>query len=216
MKIQAILWDNDGVLLDSETAFFSLTKQCFAQKGLDLESAFWAQYFLGFGERTYQIAMRLGISEKRASELAEWRDHLWYERLLQPVETIPQVEKTLHFLAEKYRMAVVTGAPRSHFTGLHRHHDLLKYFEFCITQDECAQVKPQPDAYLQAAQKLGVSPSQCLVVEDSPRGLRAAKDAGMRCAILRSTLLDETQCQEADDWLDSLSDLCSESWVVKG
>lgn len=214
MDIQAILWDNDGVLLDSESAFFALTKDCFSKKGLVLTEEYWARQFLGYGERTYQIAEQLGLCHKDAMELADWRDQLWYQRLHLPVPTMPQVKETLGMLGAKYRMAVVTGAPRSHFAGLHSHYDLLSHFEFCITQDECSQVKPQPDAFLLAAQKLALNPSQCLVVEDSPRGLRAAKAAGMPCALLQSSLLDKSQCQGVDYWLETMNDLQMEPWLL--
>lgn len=190
-----ILFDNDGVLLDSESAFFSLTRSVFASHGLELSSALWARHFLGEGLHTWLIAGLLGMNETNARSLARERDALWRERLRMPVEQTPGISTLLTELHERgHRMAVVTGAPRNHFEGLHNHTNLLRNFEFCITYDECQQVKPSPDAYLLAAQRMGVDPASCIAVEDSPRGLRAALSAGMRCALLVTSLTDLEMC----------------------
>jgi len=190
-----ILFDNDGVLLDSESAFFSLTRSVFAGHGLELPAARWARHFLGEGLHTWQIACMFGMDEHGSRTLALERDALWRERLRTPVEQTPGIAMLLTELHKRgHRMAVVTGAPRSHFAGLHRHTDLLKHFEFCITHDECPQVKPAPDAYQLAAQRMGLEPAACIAVEDSPRGLRAALTAGMRCALLATPLTDLEMC----------------------
>lgn len=187
------------MLLDSESAFFSLTRSVFASHGLELDSTLWARYFLGEGLHTWQIAGLFGMDESNARSLARERDTLWRERLRMPVAQTPGIALLLTELHERgHRMAVVTGAPRSHFAGLHNHTDLLRNFEFCITYDECPQVKPSPDAYQLAAQRMGVDPAACIAVEDSPRGLRAALSAGMRCALLATPLTDLEMCVGAD------------------
>jgi len=187
------------VLLDSEAAFFSLTREYFARWGLVLESTLWARGFFGEGLRTFQVAMRLGLDETSAHELAAARDAGWRERLRSPVPRTPGMEALLEKLQERgHRMAVVTGAPRDHFEGLHRHTSMLRFFEFSITCDECPQVKPLPDAYLLATHRMGVCPSDCIAIEDSPRGVRAALAAGMRCILFATPLTDTSLCIGVD------------------
>ena len=204
---KAVLWDNDGVLVDSESEFFALTQRVFAEEGLALSAGVWAHAFLGKGLRTWEIANGLGMEASQAESLAEKRDELWRARLLTPISAVQGVEETLQRLTGRIRMAVVTGAPRMHFEGVHRHLDLLCHFEFAITYDECPAVKPLPDAYLLAAQRMHLDPGECLAVEDSPRGLRAARAAGMPCAVLATPLTEMTQCGEADWVIQSIPEV---------
>lgn len=205
--IRAVLWDNDGVLVDSESAFFELTRRVFRDHHLELEPAYWAKCFLGWGMRTSEIAQSLGLPKDEAIRTATHRDILWRQRLKDPVHLNTGVGSMLNELSRKFRMAVVTGAPREHFEDIHRFTGLLRHFETTITADDCAKVKPEPDAYLMAANRLGLSPSECIAVEDSPRGMRAALAAGMRCAILRTDLTDMEQCADATWVLDSIEEL---------
>jgi len=203
----AILWDNDGVLVDSESAFFDLTRRVFRSHHLELEPARWARQFLGEGKHTWQIAFELGLPEDDARRLATQRDILWRQRLKEPVDLCAGVTDTLRKLSKKFRMAVVTGAPRDHFEDIHRFTGLLRFFEGTITSDDCSKVKPAPDAYLLAANRLGIHPSDCIAVEDSPRGVRAALAAGMRCILVKTALTDLSLCEEATWVVDSVSEI---------
>lgn len=208
---RAILFDNDGVLIDSEKEFFAVTRSVFSRAGLTLVASDWARDFLGMGLHTWQIAHSLGMEEASARDLAAQRDETWKNRLRSTVPQVPGMESLLQALSVRgVPMAVVTGAPRGHFEGLHRHHDLQKYFRFSLTYDECAAVKPLPDAYLMAAKRLGVLPEQCLVVEDSPRGVRAAKAAGMHCVLLNTELTDAS----ALSWADQVAENARELAIV--
>lgn len=211
-----LFFDNDGVLLDSEIAFFKLTQQVFAHYDLDLTPSVWARSFLGLGQRTYQIAMQLGLDESTAHQMAKERDALWKVRLESPVDIIPGIDTFLETLrCQGHRMAIVTGAPRSHFEGLHQHTQLLDFFEFSITYDECPQVKPQPHAYLMAAQRMGVDPTTGIAIEDSPRGVQAALGAGMRCVLFTHPLTDLSLCP-TPTWqvahVESLQSLAFQEW----
>jgi beta-phosphoglucomutase-like phosphatase (HAD superfamily) len=86
---------------------------------------------------------------------------------------------------------------RTQTTCIHRFTNLLQYFEAIITMDECPVVKPEPDAYLMVASRMGISPSNCIVIEDSPRGLKAAVAANMRCILIRTQLTDLDLCKGA-------------------
>lgn len=205
--VQMILWDSDGVLVDSERVFFQLTQKVFKNHGVDLDLKTWAQDFLGHGLHTYEIAMKLGMPQEDAKRMATHRDILWGQRLRSPIDLVPGARYVIEELRKENRMAVVTGAPRKHFEDIHQHTGLLPFFETTITMDECPHVKPRPDAYVMAAEQLRVHPSQCLVVEDSPRGVRAALDAGMRCVLIRSDLTVMNLCDSDALVVDSIEDL---------
>jgi HAD superfamily hydrolase (TIGR01509 family) len=98
------------------------------------------------------------------------------------------VTAVLDALHGKCVMGVVTSSRRDHFDLIHERTDLLKYFEFVVTADDCARTKPDPDPYLRAIERSGVAPEECVAIEDSERGLVAATRAGIRCIVVPTTL----------------------------
>jgi beta-phosphoglucomutase-like phosphatase (HAD superfamily) len=85
-------------------------------------------------------------------------------------------------------MGIVTSSEKEHFGLIHRNSGLLQYFDFVIASGDYANSKPHPDPYLEAVRRSGVAPENCLVVEDSRRGLAAAVAAGLRCVVIPSSL----------------------------
>ncbi|HSQ42320.1 MAG TPA: HAD family phosphatase [Fibrobacteraceae bacterium] len=215
-SIRAILWDNDGVLMDSESLFFDVTRRVFREHNVKLEPSYWATNFLGRGMRTFEIAEALGMDPEDAIRAASHRDILWRQRIKDPVPVCPGAVDVLDLLGKTFRMVVVSGAPREHFEDVHRSSGLLRFFETSITMDECPRVKPAPDAYLMAAAQMGVQPSECLVIEDSPRGFRAVQAAGMRCVLVATTLTDLSLCDDADIIVRGLPEILKLSVITRG
>jgi HAD superfamily hydrolase (TIGR01509 family) len=186
--IEAVLWDNDGVLVDTETLFFQTTRLAFAQLGLDLTEEIWGSHYLGAGKTSREIAALLSGDDARISAMLEERNQQYRQVLQQPPVLRPHVRETLDQLSGRVRLAVVTGSPRDQFELMHRSSGLLKFFEAVVTGDECSNPKPNPDLYLAGLKALGVRPERCLAVEDSPRGLTAARAAGVPCLVVPTHL----------------------------
>lgn len=186
--IEAILWDNDGVLVDSETLFFEMTRRFFAEAGLQVEAEYWGVEYLGNAKHSYQIAGELGLAPELIPPLLDRRNAAFVERLRSSVPLMPKVRETIEALSGKVRLAIVTGSPRDKVTLMHAAHDLLDHFEVIVTDDEITNAKPHPEPYLKAMELLGVEPSQCLAVEDSRRGLDSAVAAGLRCIAVPNAL----------------------------
>ena len=87
-------------------------------------------------------------------------------------------------LAQHYQMAIVTTCRRDDFELIHSNLDLLQFMQFVLTREDYAESKPHPEPYLTALQKFSATSSQALVVEDSERGLRAARAAAIDCAVV--------------------------------
>ena len=85
-------------------------------------------------------------------------------------------------------MAIVTSSNPEPFHLIHGQTGLLRYFEFALLPGDYERHKPHPEPYLRAADRMGVDPAECLVVEDSERGLEAAGRAGMRCVVIPNAL----------------------------
>ena len=82
------------------------------------------------------------------------------------------------------RMAVVTSSQRQHFDTMHADISLTRYFEFVLAREDCGKTKPNPEPYLLALERLGMRAESCVAVEDSERGLAAARAAGLRCLVI--------------------------------
>ncbi|NTU68069.1 MAG: HAD family phosphatase [Chlorobiaceae bacterium] len=186
--IHAVLWDNDGLLLDSEALFFDLTSFFFAEAGLRIDETYWGIEYLGNAKHSAQIARELGMPAEVAGPLLERRNEAFVERIRHSVPLMPMVRETIGSLAGKVRMGLVTGSPRDKVELMHGPDGLLHHFEVIVTDDDVANPKPHPEPYLKALERLGLAPEECLAVEDSRRGLASAHAAGIDCIVVPNAL----------------------------
>ena len=186
--IKAILWDNDGLLLDSETVFFELTREVFAEFGFELEKEYWGIEYLGKAKRTRQVAHDFGMRPDLVDRVIELRDSRFLEALHRPISLRPKVRETLDTLAGRFRMGVVTGSPREKVELMHRSSGLGGYFDVVVTHDDVTETKPHPEPYFAALERLEVKPENSLAVEDSERGLTSAHAAGIPCIVVPNHL----------------------------
>ncbi len=207
MMIKAVLFDSDGVLVDSERIFFDATRKAFAQAGAAIDGRIWARWYLSEGRHSAEIARELGISESRIEEVIRQRNADFHDRISRGVPVMPGVPDVLERLRDQYRLAVVTGADREHFDLVHRTTGLVGYFETVVTRDDCREVKPAPEAYLTVLDRLALQPEECLAVEDSPRGAVAAVSAGIMCTVFRTALTNVFLCPPQCTVIDDLSEV---------
>jgi HAD superfamily hydrolase (TIGR01509 family) len=205
--MKAILFDNDGVLADSESIFFRTTREAFAAEGVALDADTWGRLYLTEGKRSAEVAAALGLTPARADQVLRRRNRAFRRRLASGVRLRPHVRRTLKSLHRRLRLALVTGAPRRQLELIHRSTGLLPYFECIVTSDECEREKPHPEAYLQALQRLELPPDECLAVEDSPRGVAAAAAAGLRCVVIPTPLTRLAACGAAWMRLQNVGEL---------
>jgi HAD superfamily hydrolase (TIGR01509 family) len=206
VMIKAILFDSDGVLVDSEQFFFEATCIAFKSAGAALSCNQWAKWYLGEGKRSREVAELVGIPTSLVEDAIARRDELFWNRIDQEgVPLCPGVTETLNHLSQNFRLAVVTGASRKHYDRVHASSGLHNFFEAVITRDEYEQIKPHPQAYLKALQRLGLKPDDCLAVEDSPRGATAALAAGIRCFVIPTCLTDIALCPPDSTILENIT-----------
>ena len=123
---------------------------------------------------------------------------------------IEGVEKTLRALHGKVRMGVVTSSRRQHFEIAHARTGLSKYLDFVLTLEDYRHSKPNPDPYLTAISRYRLEPKQCIVVEDSERGLAAVTAAGLECLIVRTAWSKDGDFAKACRVVDSVDDVAEE------
>jgi HAD superfamily hydrolase (TIGR01509 family) len=181
MPFRAILWDNDGVLVDTEHLYYQATREVLATAGVELTESMYLQLFLVEGRGAWHLAEKKGLSPEQAAALRERRNARYQELVEHQTVPIPGVSEALRALQPRFRMAIVTSSHAEPFAAAHRHTGLLPFFEFVLTREDYQACKPDPEPYLRAVERLGLPRQECLAIEDSERGLRAAKSAGLAC-----------------------------------
>jgi HAD superfamily hydrolase (TIGR01509 family) len=181
-----ILWDNDGVLVDTEGLYFRATQSVLASVDIDLTLRQFKEISLCRGESTFTLAIQRGIKDLEISRLRTERDRIYAEFLAADSCVIDGAEEVLRSLHGRVRMGVVTSTRREHFDVAHASSGLTKYLDFVITREDYQNFKPHPEPYLTAMSRHGLRADECMVVEDSPRGLAAATAAGLPCIIVLS------------------------------
>jgi HAD superfamily hydrolase (TIGR01509 family) len=201
-----ILWDNDGVLVDTEYWYFRATQRALAELGVTLDRPTYLRR-MAHGASSWELAEMAGINAGQITSKRLQRDAYYEQYLAEEAIDIPGVEEILATVARTHKMAIVTTATRAHFELIHRNRTLLRHMDFTLTREDYTASKPDPEPYLLALRKLGASADECLVVEDSQRGLQAALAAGIDCAVVHSPFTASHDFTGASHTLNSLAEL---------
>jgi len=208
VRFAAIIFDMDGVLVDSEPLGLEAMRRVLARHGVPYTERD-NEAFLGVTTPESVRALRarhaLAASEE---ELARQYVANLLELIRERPRPMPGVPEVLaHLCAAGYRLALASSAEpaviKTNVTAL----DLARFFEAVVSGTEVPRGKPAPDVFLEAARRLGLPPHACLVVEDSRNGLLAAKAGGMACAIVPCASTRHQDFREADHRLRTLPDL---------
>jgi HAD superfamily hydrolase (TIGR01509 family) len=186
--IRAVFWDNDGVLVDTEKLYFQATRELLQKAGVTLTKTLFQRISLLEGRSAFDLALEKGVPQQEINRLQMERNRRYTELLAGGVRIMDGVEETLGSLRGKVIQAIVTSSRRSHFDAMHVRTGLLPFFDFILTREDYVLSKPDPEPYRLAMEKSGCLPEECLVVEDSERGLRAALAAGIRCIVVPNDL----------------------------
>jgi HAD superfamily hydrolase (TIGR01509 family) len=186
--IEAVLWDNDGVLMDTERLFFETTRTAFARLGIELIEKVWGSLYLGEGKKSHEIGAILGANSAKLDAVLAERNERFLELLPKTSLVRPKVRETLKALSGRVKMGIATGCRREQLQLMHTGTGLLDFFEVIVTGCQCTNRKPHPEIYLTAMKSLGVTPEYCLAVEDSGRGFAAARAARIPCIVVPTDL----------------------------
>ena len=202
-----ILWDNDGVLVDTEGLYFRATRTVLAEVGVELTPEQFKEISLKRGESTLLLALEQGISRDEIARLRAKRDQIYTEFLRTEPCLFDGAEEVLRALHGQVRMGVVTSTHRQHFEIAHARTGLTKYLDFVIAHGDYQHSKPHPEPYLTALARHQLRPNKCIVVEDSERGLASATAAGLECLIVLSEWTKDGDFQKARKVLGSIAEV---------
>lgn len=178
-----ILFDNDGVLVETEHWYYLATRQALASLGLELPRD---EYLANMadGISAWQAVRDSEMPQAEIKRGRAQRDRYYREYLMTEDLEIEGVTETLAELSETYRMAIVTTSKRPDFDLIHEHRSILDYMEFHLTEEDYERAKPHPEPYLRGLQRFGATAAETIVVEDSARGLKSAIAAGIDCIVV--------------------------------
>jgi HAD superfamily hydrolase (TIGR01509 family) len=211
--IEAVVFDLDGVLVDSEQVWDDIRKKYVIAKGgrwtdraqrdmMGMSSVEWSHY----------VAEELGVDEtpeQISKDIASRVGDVYREAL----PLLPGARKAVERIAERWPLAIASSSNREIIDLVLEAADLGSYFKATVSSEEVGAGKPAPDVYLEAAGRLGVDASACAAIEDSHNGIRSAKSAGMRVIAIPNTHYppDDQSLALADVVLPSLDRLTPET-----
>lgn len=185
MSRRYILWDHDGVLVDTERWYFVATRDVLEGVGIELSQETYLEYMTR-GQPCWDLCRARGMSDQEVSRYRGLRNSIYQEHLRTQSIEIDGVTDVLSTLSRSFEMGVVTTARREDFELIHRSTDLLRFFRFVLTVEDYRRSKPHPDPYLAGLERFGAQPDQAVAIEDSARGLGSTLEAGIDCIVVRN------------------------------
>ena len=207
--IEAVVFDLDGVLLDSEQVWDEVREQLVKERGgrwndrahtemMGMSSVEWSRY----------MHDELGVPdppEKISTEVVRRLEEVYRKRL----PLIDGAQEAVEQLSGRWPLGLASSSNRELIDLVLELSGLARFFHATVSSEEVARGKPAPDVYLEAARRLSVPPNACAAVEDSRNGIRAAKAAGMRMIAIPNPHFppDDESLELADVTLGSIAEL---------
>ena len=207
--IDTLIFDFDGVIIDTETPDYDTWREVFHSYGVELERTWWSQFIGGASGvmDVCQLLEDLTGSRVDRTEVQQRRRR----RYLDVVHASPLLPGVLEYIQEAkhlgLKLAVASSSSHRWVDGHLADRGLLQYFDSVKCSDDVARVKPDPELYLLSVSQLQTRPENVVVIEDSAHGVTAAKGAGVFCVVVPNPMTKDLAIDHADVRLDSLSDM---------
>ena len=214
--LEAIVFDFDGTILDTETPDFETWQEVYRGHGVELPMDVWLQCVGGgtgeFRPDSYLEAL-LG-REIDGERLRTERRERFLDRIrVQPI--MPGVLELIDAAEQRgVRLAVASSSDRKWVESHLQRLGLLERFAAIVTSDDVERVKPDPALYRLAAQKLEVAPERAIAIEDSYNGMLGAQRAGLRCVSVPNSITRDSDFSDADLCLDSIASIAPDDLIA--
>lgn len=209
MSIEAVVFDFDGVIIDTETPDFTTWQDEFRDHGVELSRDLWSGY-IGSSVGTFDIYSHL---EELTGQTLD-RDEVGPRRrgrYLEAVNANPLLPGVMDYLSTArqlgLKVAIASNSSRDWVEGHVAHRGLGGYFEAIRTRDDVEALKPAPDVYLAALDAVGVPPDRAVAIEDSPTGAAAAVAAGLFCVAVPNGMTEALEFARYDLRTGSLAEM---------
>ena len=209
-QVKAVIFDMDGVIIDSEPIHSRVKMDTFAHFGIAFKEEDLALYMGRTSNAIFKETLaKCGRTDIKPEDMAAYK-HAHYLEILQSGEIAPvkgsvELIKSLHEAG--IPLALATSSNVRVMNTVLDSFDIRPYFQSILSGGELPESKPHPAIYLISAERLGVAPADCLVIEDTTNGILAAKRAGMYCVAFRNPHSGKQDLSQADRIVDSLSEI---------
>ena len=213
--LRAIIFDFDGIVVDSEPIIMKLTQEMAAKEGWTVSDEEYYRNYLALDDRG--IVEHLftshgrAVDRRRVEELVNWKSRVYEKIIENGLPAMPGAVDFVRQASQTFPLAIASGSTRSEIMHLLGKLKLRDHFRIVTTADDCERSKPDPEVYMKALTGLKnlpefktdpLLPSQCLAIEDAPGGIEAAHAAGIRCLGLAHSR--------------SIENLTNADWVFRG
>jgi len=213
-KYSHLLFDHDGVLVNTEHLYYESTRRILAELGVDLTLPIYMQVMVN-GSDVWELAVAKGISEEVIASQRLQRNQLYQQLLGAEDLSINGVEEVLVNLKQKHSMAIVTTCKDADFAYIHDQKkgapgcdlNIVPHMDLVLTRSSYTNSKPDPEPYLTALARFSIQSHQALVIEDSERGLRSAVAAGIDCAVVEYAFTASQDFSQATYRIKNLAEL---------
>lgn len=206
-RLEAVLFDMDGVIIDSEPLWTEAEIQFLARRSLSYSPQLKAVLMGRDSREAVGILIEYYNLSESVDDVIEERNELvagLFRELLQPIPYALDLVKSVRHSGVKTSMG--SSSPKRLIELVMDKFSIAGLFDLVLSGDQVARGKPAPDIYLTAARELGVIPDNCLVIEDAPNGVASAKAAGMRCLAI-STSTNAAELAMADKVVRSFAEV---------
>ena len=214
--MQALVFDFDGTLVDTETPELIVWQETFAAYGVELPEGYWSNIVGRGAEQEFERPAAL--LERLTGKAYEY-DGQRHARTMAMIQAAPLRPGVLSLLQEAREAGVpcaVASSSKHQWVdpSLHRR-DIFDYFATTVCADDVARAKPWPDLFLEACLRLGSEPAQTIAIEDSPNGLLAAKAAGLFALVTPNPATQDLDLSAADLILPDLTHISLQALLVQ-
>ena len=215
--IKAVLFDFDGVIANTLEYHVQAWQKAFHEFNLNV-SVTLEDISIQEGSGASDIAKilahekKLKLSQQELEQITQLKREFY--GICTKATIYPEIQQFINKLKTMpLKLALVTGSIMKSIKKV-VDDDFLDTFSVIVTQYDVTHTKPDPEPFLKAAQKLQIPPDQCLVIENAPKGVQAAKDAGMICIALKTTISDDNILKKADYIFNNASEIDIESILL--
>lgn len=207
--LKAIIFDLDGTIIDTETAWYVALNELYQEHGVELSLELYSTCIgtdlTAFNPYEYLITeLKVQVDPQEFKDKVRQR----YDHLMTKEQIRPGVRDYLEQArAAGIKLAVASSSNREWVERHLQQLGVLDYFDAIRTADDVRKVKPDPELYQQAIAALGVEPQEAIAVEDSPNGARAAAAAGLHCLVVPNTITSTLPFDLPHRRVNSLTDL---------
>lgn len=202
----AVIFDFDNIIVDSEAYHFEAYSRVFARRGHTLDrNEYWREWTSKGGGAEGEIS-RYNL-HLDPDGIRREKDPIYSEFCRTKIRPFPEVFSLIEALKQAgFTLAIASGSYQHDIRTILAANGIEGYFSAVIGKDGVKKYKPHPETYLRAAEKIGIPPGKCLVIEDAEKGIKSAKDAGMEVIVIETPITRGFDFCAADLLFSSLSE----------